>query len=94
MSTPRVIVCLILLIAVMAPSIYFGWRIWQVTPKASAKPRRRPVRPITRRPMVVSTCGLGLRNCFIRDKLEFIVASMLSRTQSHPRPLGPRGAFH
>ena len=26
--------------------------------------------------MVVSTCGLGLRNCFIRDKLEFIVRSV------------------
>jgi hypothetical protein len=30
MSTPRFILCLILLIVVMAPSIYFGWRIWQV----------------------------------------------------------------
>jgi hypothetical protein len=29
MSARRFILCLILLFAVMAPSIYFGWRIWQ-----------------------------------------------------------------
>ena len=30
MSTPRFILSLIVLLAVMAPSIYFGWRIWQI----------------------------------------------------------------
>ena len=30
MSTPRFVLSLILLLAVMAPGIYFGWRIWQI----------------------------------------------------------------
>jgi hypothetical protein len=29
MSSSRFIFCLIVLFAVFAPSIYFGWRIWQ-----------------------------------------------------------------